>query len=401
MIRKFGLYGYRSGKPMEPRLSLLESKIDLVVRTRYDCVRVRTLRSPRCLPYSISRFEYDDRVIAERVTQELADSYVEEGYRERIQRADDTTRFLTNQTGQLRSRLDVADNRIKELERRYEGSLPQELDQNLAQLGRLQDQINMINQQMAMAAERVIPLSSGQGLASSPSQELTILQLKLNELRSQYSDEYPDIVQIKQQIADLKKQIEAEPAGKPEDSVYGAEASPGQSRLEREAGAINAQIEVIKTRIAITPIHGQELAALQRDHDALAAEYNGLLTKVLAAQLSESIEKRHQDERLQVLQSASTARLPVRPNRPAIGMLGFCLSTLAAFALPFGLYFTDTSFKDPDELQSELSIPVVAVIPAMDINRERHTATVRAVTVSFVGILVTTAAIWAYAQHIF
>lgn len=398
LVRKFGLYGYSPGKPLEPRLTLLESKIDLVVPQDpivYLAGRPES-RAPDVLKIS---FEYDDRVIAQLVTQELADSYVEEGYRERIQRAHDATRFLTNQAAEVRGRLDTADGQIKELEGHYEGSLPQELEPNLAQLGRLQDQLNTIDQQLA--ADRVLPMAVGQSVAISPSQELTMLELKLNALRAEYSDAYPDIVQLKQQIADLRQQMRTDSAVAPRDVMGSVEIAPEQSRLEREAGNVAAQIEALKTRIAMTPVHGQELAGLQRDYDALATEYHGLLSKELAAQLNESLEKRHQDERLQVLQPASMARRPVGPNRAAIGIMGLCVSLFAAMALPFGLYFTDTSFKDIEELQSEFSISVLAAIPIIEPGEEMRMATTRAVAVSGVGILVTVAAIWAYTQHIF
>jgi hypothetical protein len=68
--------------------------------------------------------------------------------------------------------------------------------------------------------------------------------------------------------------------------------------------------------------------------------------------------------------------------------------------LPFGLYFTDTSFKDPEELQSEFSISVVATLPIVGAAKEARAATLRALVASFIGILVTTTAIWAYTRHL-
>jgi succinoglycan biosynthesis transport protein ExoP len=397
LIRKFGLYGYRPGKPMEPRLALMESKIDLVVPQ--DAIVYETgrpgARSPDVLKIS---FEYVDRFITQQVTQELADIYVEEGYLERIQRAHDAARFLAKQATEVRGRLDTADSQIKELEQRYQGSLPQELESNLGEISRLQDQLNLINQQIA--STHAIPPVSAQGIASSPEQALMMLNLKLNQLRSEFSDEYPDVVQLKQQIADLKLQIKSEPVRVEEKFSSKSEVSPVQSRLEREAGIISTQLEALKRRVTLTPVHGQELAALQRDYDTLATNYHGLLNKELTAQLNEDLEKRHQDERLQVLQPASMARRPVSPNRIAIGVLGVCFSTFAALALPFGLYFTDTSFKDPEELQSEFSIPVVATLPIVGAAKEARAATIRALGASFIGILVTTAAIWAYTRHL-
>jgi uncharacterized protein involved in exopolysaccharide biosynthesis len=399
LIQKFGLYGYQPGQPLEPRLALMQRLVDLVVPQ--DTISYETGRAGQRVPDVLKiSFEYGDRVIAQRVTQELSDSYIEEGYRERIQRADDATRFLAGQVSQARNRLDAKDSQIKDLERSYEGSLPQELGANLAELERLQDRLASINQQVT--AERGMPMVPGQNVATSPLQEITILELKLNQLRSVYKGTYPGVIRLEQQIANLRQMIKAEPlSGAGENSARGDDVVPGQSRLERQAGIAATQIEALKTRIAMTPVHGQELAALQRDYDAFATEYHGLLNKELAANLHESLEKHHQDERLRLLEPASLPRQPDRPNRVAIGILGFCFSAITALALPFGLYFTDTSFKEPEEMQDEFAIPVVAAIPVIEVAGESRMAILRAVAASSAAILVTVGTIWAYVHHLF
>jgi len=57
---------------------------------------------------------------------------------------------------------------------------------------------------------------------------------------------------------------------------------------------LSAQIGSLNAKIAATPVHGQELDVLKRDYDALDTEYHSLLKKQLAAQLRETLEKRHQ-----------------------------------------------------------------------------------------------------------
>lgn len=398
LIRKFGLYGYQPGQPLEPRVGLMERQIDLVVPQ--DTITYETGRAGQRAPDVLKiSFEYGDRVLAQRVTQELSNSYIEEGYRERIQRADDATRFLAGQVSQARNRLDAKDSQIKDLERRYEGSLPQELEPNLAELERLQDRLAVINQQVAV--ERGMPMAPGQNVATSPSLEITALELKLNQLRPIYKDTYPDIIQLKQQITNLRQLIKEPASGAGENSDRGDDVVQGRSRLERQVGIVGAQIDALKTRIAMTPVHGQELAAQQRDYDALSTEYHSLLNKELAAKLHESLEKQHQDERLRLLEPASLPRKPDRPNRVSIGILGFCFSAVTALALPFGLYFTDTSFKDPEEVQNEFAIRVVAAIPVIEVAGESRMATLRALTASSAAMLVTAGAIWAYAHHFF
>jgi len=400
LIRKFGLYGARPGQSLETTVRYMGRNIDLVVPQ--DAILYENARSSQEAPDVLKlSFEYSTAQIAQQVTDELAKNYIDEGYRERIQRADDATRFLTAQVARSSAELTAKGKQVQDLERRYEGSLPEELEPNLAELGRLQNQLSMINQQIT--TERLTPMVGGQTVAMTPQQELPALQLKLAGLRAEYSDEYPDVIQLKEQIADLKQQIrEGHTAGAETSSASGAGAGDGtvsvQSGLERQAAMLSAQIGSLNARIAATPVHGQELDALKRDYDALDTEYHNLLKKQLGAQLRETLEQRHQDERLRLLEHANFPKGPIRPNRMAIGLLGVIFSFIAGLGLPFGIYFTDTSFKEPAELQSEYGISVVAMIPVIEVPSERRNAALRAVFASSAGMLVIAAAIWTYAN---
>ena len=93
----------------------------------------------------------------------LANDYIDEGYRQRIQRAEDATSFLTAQVARASVEVIAKSKQVQDLQRRYEGSLPEELEPNLAELGRLQNQLSMINQQLT--AERLTPMAGGQPVA--------------------------------------------------------------------------------------------------------------------------------------------------------------------------------------------------------------------------------------------
>lgn len=402
LIRKFGLYHVRPGQSLDTTVRYMGRRIDLVVPQ--DAILYENARSSQEAPDVLKlSFEYPDPKVTQQVTEELANNYIDEGYRERIQRAQDATHFLTAQVARSDGELEAKGKQVQDLERRYEGSLPEELEPNLAELGRLQNQLSMINQQIT--TQRFAPTDGGQPVATTPEQELPVLQMKLAGLRAEYSDEYPDVIQLKEQIAELKQQIRndrsAGAAASTSSDGVGNEAESVRSGLKREAAMLSAQMESLNARIAVTPVHGQELDALKRDYDALDTEYHNLLKKQLGAQLQLTLEERHQDERLRLLEDANLPKAPIRPNRIAIGILGIVFSLIAALGLPFGLYFTDTSFKEPSELLSEFQIPVVAMIPVIEAPFERRNATLRAILASSAGMLLIAATIWAYANMVF
>jgi len=396
LIRKLGLYHARPHQPVEGKVEYMRRHIDLVVPQ--DAILYETApprqESPDVLKIS---FEYWDRSIAQQVTEQLANDYIDEGYRQRIQRAEDATSFLSAQVARASVAVIAKSTQVQELQRRYQGSLPEELEPNLAELGRLQNQLSIINQQLT--AERLTPMAGGQPVALSPEQELARLELQLAALRAEYSDEYPDVSQLKQQIADLKQQISQKTPASGSGRV--GDAGSALASLERQAEMLSAQIATLNQRVAATSVHGQELDAIKRDYDALDTEYHGLLKKQSSAQLRETLEKRHKDERLRLLEGADLPKKPIWPNRIAVGVFGVVFSFIAALGLPFGLYFTDTSFKEPAELQSEYGLSVVATIPAIKAPADRRARVIRAAFVSSAGMLLIAAAIWTFGNMVF
>ena len=93
--------------------------------------------------------------------------------------------------------------------------------------------------------------------ANTPDAALATLKTKLVALTAQYSDEYPEVIETKSQIAILEKEVAStDPAG---DS---SAAPPADS----SAGLIQQQIADYQRRIAETPAHEEAIAAVNRDY---------------------------------------------------------------------------------------------------------------------------------------
>jgi len=160
----------------------------------------------------------------------------------------------------------------------------------------------------------------------------------------------------------------------------------------------------IREQIAETPTREQELAVMNREYDVLTKDYEQLLHKQLDAQVSARLEHSPESAHLKILEPAELPLLPVRPNHFAILLFGLVFSTAAALGLPFALFFTDTSFKDPDELGSEYGLPVLVAIPEVEEfagGGEFRSAQLRALTASCLALTVALAAVWVYATRFF
>ena len=110
---------------------------------------------------------------------------------------------------------------------------------------------------------------------------------------------------------------------------------------------------------------------MNRDYAILSSRYNDLNNLFFEARADEAVLERGQGERLQVLQPASLPSTPSFPNPLLLVGGGIAMTLFIALAIPFGLFYTDTSFKDSDDVRAEFAdTNTIAISRVPDI--ERH-----------------------------
>jgi polysaccharide biosynthesis transport protein len=341
-------------------------------------------------------FEYDTASLSQSVTSRLADAFLNEDLRQRNSQALAASQFFQDQVTNARSKLDEKTKEIEAYKTRNAGSLPQDLEFNLQQLDRLEQQLAATTRDMSVV-QRV-----------SPATKLRESETRLAAMRAQFSDAYPDVKVLRNEIAALKK-AQAEDDAKSTTEADSPEATtksglPNERQLAAQSGSLRAAIADYRRRIGETPEREQELGTLVRDDGVLAQNYEQLLHKQLEAQTSAHLEERQEGGRFRILNPAILPIKPERPNRVAIAVIGTLMSLAAAFALPFVVYFTDTSFKEPDELAREFGLPVLASIPLVSefaVRLRQRWQALRAIAVSLVTMVVSATVIWVYATRVF
>jgi succinoglycan biosynthesis transport protein ExoP len=387
LITQYGLYG-----ALRNRGASMDQIVEYMRRHIHIDIPEDRSNSPDAQTASFTlSFEYSDAATAQRVTARLADLFIDEDLRQRASQATATTAFLDEQLAKALTSLNAKERAIEQFKDRYQGSLPQDLDINLKMLGDLQNQLQTDTEAFAALQERrsqlerdlaraheddvTIVSASGQRSSASPEAALSAKETELAELRAQYSDKHPDVVQVKAEIVALKALIKRHRGGgdkvdlmSPEEVEFSKEmdnADVEQRRLETEIPNLKQEIADYQQRITQTPAHEQQYAALTRDREVLDADYQNLKNKKLEAQISQNLEQRQEGERFQVLDPANLPLAPEAPDRKAVAMGGIVFTLGLAGGLPFALFFTDSSFKDPDELRRELGVAVAATIPEL------------------------------------
>ena len=304
-------------------------------------------------------FQYRDPSKAQAVANDLGDIMIDE-YRKELGRHNaETIKLLSSEVDETRAKLAESQSQIKVLKEKYRGSLPQDLGDNVRALEALQLQVGRSAESASKTEAADAAAASPAPKANTPDAALAALKTKLVGLRAEYSDEYPAVIETKSQIAILEKEV-----AKSGNQQAAAGPSPDSA-----AGQIQQQIADYQHRIADTPAHEEVIAAVNRDYAILQNRYNDLSGLLFQARADQEVLERGQGERLKVLQSAS---LPMSPSYPNLLVLiggGVAATLFIALAIPFGLFYTDTSFKDPDDVRTEfadINATVISRVPEVE-----------------------------------
>ena len=308
-----------------------------------------------------------------------------------------TTKFLNDQLDQAKAKLDEQDAKLAAFQRRYVGSLPEDSQTNLNLLNGQTSQLDAATQAVNRAqqdksfAESILAqqLSSWKASQTGQSpetadQQLQALQAQLIELQSKYTNDHPDVIKAKNDIAVLKqKMAESEQQRKnaavPEKSAVPM-AEPTQilqlraqihqyDQVIKERSAqqdeIKKQIAIYQARVAASPGVEQEYKLLTRDHQTVLDTYNELLKKRDASAMSQQFDQTKQNDRFHVLDPANLPNEPSFPKLPLFAGGGFGGGLLLALGLSLFLEMNDTSMRSEHDVEVILHLPVLAMIPVI------------------------------------
>lgn len=319
----------------------------------------------------------DPEVVAQ-VANSLAEFYVEENLKIRERQARGAARLLARHGAEATQRLDEQERRIAEFKRRHMGELPEQVTANLATLERLNAQLALNNSNQARVLERRAALArqlAGLEVAAPvPGREgaparLTRLKHELVRLRLQYKDTYPDVAQLKAEIAALEAQ--SAPAAAPEEPPGSgiarglAEADAELGRLGGEEQRLRREIERYQRRVEAAPEREQEIQRMSRDYRTTKDQYDTTVKRYQDALIAEDVAHGRTGDEFRILDPAIPERVPVAPNRARLGLMAALLALGAAAAAVVLVESLDTSFHGLADLRAFTSVPVVAAIPRL------------------------------------
>ncbi len=363
--------------------------------------------------FNVSYSSRDPRV-AQKITSELTNLFINENLEVRQQQSEDTTKFLESQLETARQALSDQEEKIREFKGQHVGELPAQVGSNLQILAGLQSQLqteedalNTAKQQRVYLETLVNQYRSLQGTpktaGGAPTEGLPAIDAQLDKLRAQladlsshYTDLHPDVRKVKQQIAETeatrdrivaalkaKKSAPADPdaASSTSDPSAITDASSPMVQLQgqlqsnrveiasRERAVADLKSKVIdyQARLNQEPVREQQLSDLTRGYEQSKANYDGLLKKKNESAMATSMELLQQGERFRIIDPPSLPVKPDFPNRLKFCGIGLGIGLALGVVVAGGFEMMDDRIYDEKELQKLLPITVISEIPALSV----------------------------------
>lgn len=380
---------------------ILEAKVALL-RKR---IRINVVRGDRGgNAFEITLRGKDPEKIT-RVTNALASNFISENLKIRESQALGTSIFLADELESIRKRLASKEKQLREYRQKFMGALPEQLQTNLNILGRLQMQLEQLNNSLRDAENRRLIIQkqiadsemlqkqlAGTGsrsfLEGGAPDDLISLRKQLSLLRGRYTANHPDIIRLKKMIATIEaEEIESktEPAEseagstelKPVIPMTGPFLRPQLQQINLETKNIKAEIKKVQSRMELyqrrvedTPKREQELLSINRDYENIRELYNSILNRKLEAEIAVSMEKKQKGEQFRVIDPAKTPHRPIEPDIRKIFLMTLIIGLGLGVGLAYLVEIMDTSFKVPEEVEKETQLPVLVSMPIQYTEKE-------------------------------
>jgi polysaccharide chain length determinant protein (PEP-CTERM system associated) len=329
--------------------------------------------------------------LAQRVTNRLANVFVETTSRSREARAENTSEFISTQLTESKKRLDALEVRLRHAKEAYMGRLPEQMQANLSMVAGLrqqlestaislrgeQDRLSMLERQIEGMRQGANDLGLPRAAQVSNAQ-VRVLQLEqdLANARATYTEKHPEIQRLIEELASARKDAIAERSRPAADRLAGLQLDPTYvqllrdrdaarvrvSQLQRGQQQMSSQVQMYQTRVESAPMVEQQLVSLQREYDLEKQQYTALSGKLQASQVNESLERDRGGEQFKVLYSAYRPRTPESPNIVRIILMSVLLGLVLGAGAAMGREYFDRSVHDVRGLQSEYDVPVLGEI---------------------------------------
>lgn len=389
LINQFDLYPELKGKKTIDEI-IAQMREDIILQPVN--VEIADRKSGRAATATIAftiSYEGKSPQKVQQVASTISTLFLKEDLKVRKEQATSTSEFLKTEKERVQDKVTEYEKAIAEFKEKNVDALPELFQVNMQTLGNIERNIEQAKENLRALKEKEGELEDQ--LANTPAdiestlpqnqakddddRRLEALKMELINLKTKFSELYPDVKKTKQEIEELTAKIEQK---KKDKAARGEESAknPAYVALSSRLNGIKSDIKSVnnnirdlekeaagyKTKLAATPGVEEKYNALITERNTLKLKLSDLQAKMLEAQVNEELESKQKGERFTLVEAARLPEIPDRPNRLAIILIGIVLGIGVGVGFASIVEFTDTSFRDGETLTRMTGFPVLTEV---------------------------------------
>jgi polysaccharide chain length determinant protein (PEP-CTERM system associated) len=332
---------------------------------------------------------------AQQICNELTTLLVDENLKSVQAAASGTSDVLSKGIDDAKRNLEDLDSKLAAFKKQYVGQLPGDEENNLKILMGLNSQLEANTQTLnraeqdrtyteSLLAQQLAGWKSSQSSTNPQTLEkqLSDRQSELLQLQARYTEDHPDVIKAKADIAEVKKKLaEINKASSDAPDTASDKASAmeppeiRQLRLQihqygdligsatRDQKRYQQEIAVYQGRVSLSPAVEEQYKALTRDYENGQKNYQDLLAKKSTADLTVNMNNQSEGERMFPLNPADLPDSPSFPNRLLFAGGGLGAGLALGIGLTMWLELRDTSIRTEADAEAVLELPMLVSVP--------------------------------------
>jgi polysaccharide chain length determinant protein (PEP-CTERM system associated) len=356
------------------------------------------------------------------VARAFAQLFISESLASKQRESREAYEFINSQVEAYRKKLTDAEDKLKAYRDANQDARPGSEADTAARISQLRTQIESARMDMMERRSQEGSLASqltGESEVSTVQTTGGVLQAQLGELQAQlnkllltYTDSYPDVVRVRHQIEDLKKQLASEDqrqqaaqaSGTPTALDSNVTFNPAYQQIKSQLASARAASAAAAARMGASESMLQSelqrsariansenvTAELTRDYNVNRDVYQDLLKRRENARVSMNLDAEQRGLSFLVQNPAVMPLTPSGLRFMHFGLAGMGLSIVLPLSLLFALVWFDPRVRSVWQLEQAIGGPVLASIPFYPTPADRRREHMRNLTVALivVGVIV-------------
>ncbi len=292
----------------------------------------------------------------------LVRRYIDENTSSKREDSYGATQFLSEQMNVFKEKLQKSEEAANAFKRGPGAVASMDPTSLLKDINDSQQRADDLNIKQAQLETVLASLAKDSPMQSN----LPALQKRLLELQLQYTDKYPDIIQLKEDIRALEdQQKNGQGNRRPAESLE-YKRSVSELKAMRQAEA-NLRANIAKNRALLQsiPAARSTLEGLEREKNSQKNIYESMAARQGQSEVSKQMEVQDKSTVFRIVDPAVLPVIPVSPNRVKLILLGIIAGISGGIGLVILKDQVDDSVKNVD-MAANFGLPILAVIPQIE-----------------------------------